>query len=636
MLKINIDDGKDYLEYLKPFILDIISDLEYEVINDEITTKNLLSKFGLEIPRRTVQLLLQRIQKSGVINKKDGCYKVIGTIPQTSILRDKANAERHISSVVEGLIEYFNEHTQSKNEFNEEIAINALLSFLSSFSIPCLKAYLRGTTIPQVTNGKNWKIILVSQFVYYIHKNDPARFESFITLVQGNMLANALLCPDLKYATKSYTDVIFYLDTPLLLQLLGLEGEPWKQAVQELLNLIFKLDGKVACFEHTRDELEKVILKSSEYVTSTNGKGRIVLEARRNNITKSDFLLMVEKIDDYLAEFKISVIKTPPYIEKFQIGEETFAKFLDDEVSYHNPKARQYDINSVRSIYVLRDGYYPSSIEKCKAVLVTSNTAFSKAAYEFGKNHNESREISSVITDFSLANTAWLKAPQGAPSLPQKEVLAFAYAGLNPTPDFWEKILHESEKLEKNNTITARDHQLLRSSSLIQDELMRLTLGEEDALTGQTITETIQRITKEIKSEESLKLLEANEKHDYTKKELDQFKGKMDSLKEKLYWDAEKLAKKDADAIRLFLCFIIVIGVCYMNGFIGEENDYYIYLLLCKVIVTIYTIICFYKDGATIERVYGNIKEFSLKKRLDKKQKELNLTLWEHDNSQNM
>lgn len=621
MLKVNIDGGKDYLEYLRPFILDILSDLKNDVISDEIITGRLLSKFGLEIPRRTVQVVLQRIKKSGVISKSDGCYKVIGPIPETSIIRDKAKAERHISSVVEGLIRYFSNKTDSKRAFNEEIAIDALLAFLSKFSIPCLKAYLRGTTIPHIYNGKDWKIILVSQYIQYLNKNDPERFESFITLAQGNMLANALLCPDLKFATKSYSDVIFYLDTPLLLQLLGLEGEPGKQAVQELLNLIFKLDGKVACFSHTRDELEGIIKSISECLNLNNGRGAIVLEARRNNITKSDFLLMVEKIDDHLDNFNLSVIKTPRYIEKFQISESDFAKSLNDEVSYHNPKAREYDINSVRSIYVLRSGTSPFSIEKCKAVLVTSNTAFSKAAYEFGKNYNESREISSVITDFSLANTAWLKAPLGAPSLPQKEVLAFAYAGLNPSQHFWERILAEAEKLEKNNHISARDHQLLRSSTLVQDELMKLTLGEEDALTEQTITEAIQRVTEEIKLEETIKLSAANKKSEFIKSELDKRIEKEELMKKNIYWNAEKLSKREAKFISVFLCFLIVLGVVY--GVIDPGRKSYIVSFI-SFFIAFFSIFSFIY-GTTIMQIHERMKNYLLTKRLNKKQKELGI-----------
>ncbi|WP_019866692.1 hypothetical protein [Methylovulum miyakonense] len=618
MLKVNIDEGKDYLEYLRPFVLDIFPNLD-NLITDEIITELLRNKFGLVIPRRTVQIVLQRISKSGVIKKIDGNYIVIDPFPLTNIAKDKAIAERHISAVIEGLIKYFKEETVANKEFNEEIAIDVLLIFLSKFSIPCLKAYLRGTTIPDVPNGKDWKIILVSQYINYLNKNDPERFESFICLVQGHMLANALLCPDLKFATKSFQDVCFYLDTPLLVQLFGLGGEPKKQAVEEMLRLVLKLDGKFACFSHTREELEGVLRRSSDFVNSNQGKGEIILEARRQNISKSDLLLMAEKIDEYLEKYKISINGTPAYLEKFQISETNFANSLDDEVSYKNPKARVYDINSVRSIYVLREGSSPFSIEKCKAVLVTNNTAFSKAAYEFGKNQSESKEISSVITDFSLANIAWLKAPQGAPSLPRKEVLAMAYAGLNSNPIFWEKFLSETEKLENIGKISPRDHQLLRSNIHITDELMKLTLGEENALTAQTITETLSRVTDEIKSEENAKLLEVSKKLEKTTTQLNELKEKEEYFKQSIYWQQEALVRRDARAISIFLGFLLILGLIY--GFINSDQ---ILFQICFGFVTIFSFFGYFY-GTTVKQIQKVIGGYFLKSRLIKKEKELNI-----------
>ena len=57
------------------------------------------------------------------------------------------------------------------------------------------------------------------------------------------------------------------------------------------------------------------------------------------------------------------------------------------------------------------------SIEKAGAVFVTSNASFARAAWEYGQQHGSSRDVSSVIASFSLANVAWLKAPVGAPSV---------------------------------------------------------------------------------------------------------------------------------------------------------------------------------------------------------------------------
>ena len=219
------------------------------------------------------------------------------------------------------------------------------------------------------------------------------------------------------------------------------------------------------------------------------------MEARRRGTTKSDLLLLAGQIDDKLEDARIDVLNTPRYIKNFQIDEAAFETMLGDEVAYFNPRAKEHDMNSVRSIYVLRAGTSPSILERAKAALVTSNVGFSQAAFQYGQNHAESREVSSVITDFSLVNMAWLKAPLGAPAVPVVELLAFSYAALEPPSGLFEKYLSEIDKLAQQGKITARDHQFLRSSPLAHAELMNLTLGEEEALTEQSIPEMLNRVT---------------------------------------------------------------------------------------------------------------------------------------------
>ena len=141
-----------------------------------------------------------------------------------------------------------------------------------------------------------------------------------------------------------------------------------------------------------------------------------------------------------------------------------------------------------------------------------------------------------MITDFSLANMAWLKAPLGAPAVPMTEVLAFSYAALEPSAELFQKYLREIDKLEKHGKITARDHQLLRSSQLVRGELMNLTLGEESALTEQTVTEVLTRVTEEIKKEGSDKYKKEQAAHRETRKQLADEHARKKDAQERLYW----------------------------------------------------------------------------------------------------
>ena len=55
-----------------------------------------------------------------------------------------------------------------------------------------------------------------------------------------------------------FNEVTFYLDTPLIVRLLALEGTRKRDAVLELIRLLADLGGSIAMFSHSREELERV------------------------------------------------------------------------------------------------------------------------------------------------------------------------------------------------------------------------------------------------------------------------------------------------------------------------------------------------------------------------------------------
>jgi len=608
MLKVHIDQGQDYLDYLRPFILQVLIAHGIERITDIAVKDHILIDWGLEIPTRAIQVVLKRLARKYPLKKDGGVYIVTGVLPDPRIVAKKADANRHINAVIADLREF------SKNTIkpitNDKEAVDAICAFLSRFDIPCLRAYLRGTTIPDIDNNQDAQIILVCKYVLMLQATNPERFDSFMVVVKGHMLANALLCPDLQSAPKTYKGMAFYLDTPLLVQRLGLEGSHKQLAVENLIELLSSLGATIAVFSHSKEELENVIIGAAKHIESPDGRGTIVAEARKHGTTKSDLLVLVNQLDDKLEDFQIKTIATPKVIANFQIDETAFEKILiNHEVYYSNPRAKEHDINSVRSIYVLRAHTAPKILEHSKAVLVTSNTGFSKTAFQYGQIHKESREISSVITDFSLANIAWLKAPLGSPNIPMAEVLAFAYAAMQPSNELLDKYMVEIDKLEKNGKLTARDHQLLRSSQFVQDELMGLTLGDEDALTEQTVTETLKRVTAEIIKEEDRKLKAEHDEHNHTKSLLDEERKKRENIQKKLYWSCLKKAKNCTWIITFMFSVFLVVGLICSLG-VSSNYPYVEYSLFSGLSIFIMVTLINLIFGITVKNIHQKIQNY--------------------------
>ena len=220
ILKVNIDQGHDYLDYIRPFVLQILVDQNLDVITSNSISQYLSEQFGLEVPIRTVDIVLRRISRSLPIKRKSGVYRKIGELPDPQIASKQAKAERQIDAVLNGLYQFSQDTSAPLANSGEAVA--PICAFLSEFAITCLRAQLRGTAIPNVDRARRSDIVLVGNYVHHVRESDPERFDGFLILVRGHMLANALVCPDLINCPKSYRNVSFYLDTPLLVHRLGI------------------------------------------------------------------------------------------------------------------------------------------------------------------------------------------------------------------------------------------------------------------------------------------------------------------------------------------------------------------------------------------------------------------------------
>ena len=523
VLRTVVNSGGDYLTYFEPFVLHAINvSPNGEPIKDRDVKTLLFEEVGLEIPLYTVQLLLKRFRKKRIVLKENGLFYKNDRTPQSIFPTEKQKIGKTLKKTIDGFIEFC--ENQNYNKITFETGEKRILQFLSQFGVKCLRAFHKNHALPEHGDPTEEDLFTVSAYISNLHKSDPSGLADFMIVAEGHFLANALMCPELGRSPRDFKKVTFYLDTPVILSLLGLDSEEEQNSVVELVDLLSRLKAGIACFDHTIDETRKVIQSASENFERFDSSGKLVSECRRKGLSQSDLVLVKEKIDQKLDDFKIEIIPRPKPSMRFQIDEQRFQEILADKVNYRNEKARLIDIESVRSIYNLREGLRAGSIENCKAVLVTSNSGYAEAAYEYGREFESSSDVSAVITDFSLANVAWLKVPLDSSSIPEKEVIAFAYASIKPSPEFIARCIDEAEKLNLNGVVDDTDLDILRSSFRATDELFQMTATRDVSLSKQTMQETLRRVKRELVAKENQALQIEQKGHIETRKQLEKLR----------------------------------------------------------------------------------------------------------------
>ena len=460
MLKVKYDrNNQDYLDYLRPYVLQVLPEPGAQLVSQGIADK-LISEFGLKVPIQVVERLLSRISKSKAIIKQNGFFYVQSNSRDDQFEQKRIEAKGEISEV----ILKFKQHCQERFnlELSDEEAMVSLVGFIRSFAVDCLRSFLHATPIPEVPSSRKTDVWAAS-FVNSAADELGSTWKRVKTLFQSVFLANAFTCPDSELSTAKFKDVVFYFDTPMVLSVLGLHGLYEQNKCNELIKQIRELGRNCASPRRDgSDEVVSVLQFAENHLDDDRFQNRVLRYINEAAKTKSDIAIIRGSVPQLLKHERISVRETPQYDPRYQINETELEGCLDQDIGHMNPKALLHDINAIRSIYVLRSGISPSRLEQAKAVFVTPNHRLARAADNYSKQFEMTREISPVITDFSLANICWLKKPESADTLISFEILATSFAALSLRNPNGAHVSKECEKLRKEGKITEDQLVLVR------------------------------------------------------------------------------------------------------------------------------------------------------------------------------
>ena len=561
MLKVNYDEkqGNNYLDYVLPLVVNAVFRSNQKSVTSEDVQSFMQDRFGLHVPIHVIGLLLRRLTKRGHFSRDHGVFHVVNLPDTTDMNSETASAQRATQAVLHALIDYAKDNFSI--EWNTEDATDAVIEYLHQFSIDFLKSYHRGTALPPVTSVDAKHIYVVASFIAHTSETQLDLFDAVLVLVKGHMLANALLCPDLDALQRKFGDVSFYFDTPILLNLLDPDKSPQHRATTELVELLANLGGKLRVFAHTMRETRNVYVWLEKNMDNPDASGKQLERFRRQSLRPSDVVLMASGLEHELKAFGVRVMPTPTHVAESQIAELDLEDAIEDEISYSNPKARLFDIESIRSVYTLRDGGCPERIEDCKAILVTDNGGLACAAQKFADEQEEG--MSSVILDYALANMAWLKAPLGASDLPRLQTMAFAYGALDVPSNLWGKYVDEIDRLRDRGELRPEDHEVLRSRSLSGEALMEETLGDEDRLSRDSIYQVLERAKKRVTAEKEAEFDTERQEHVRTLEALEREREQRDARQKRLFWLSRRVAKVTAKSVFAIALVALLAGLLW-------------------------------------------------------------------------
>ena len=564
LLKQQIDSGKDYYDYLVPFIEQIYIEKPDGTFDANEIQGLMDSDFGLIIPQDVVRFVLRRMKGRKLIKEEFYKFSKGQKFKGKDLKDDKKNASDQINEVIEELQKFAK--SLGRDNLSSEQAMEAIQRFLSKFQISCISTFIQDTALPSLSKIEHWDEGLVGLFVGDIVENNFPLFGKFMVLVQGNMLANALISTDTRTPPDTFRKTTFYFDTPNLLYALGYSGDDKQVLAKEMISLLKNLNGGIAVFKHSIEEAIGVITATAKNIDDLKfAQKTLNIVARQKRWTKSDLLIRAGKIESDLEDIGFQIKPTPNYNERFQIDEEKLKELLKSanvNVFEEQSIALNADINSIRSIYCLRRDKPSWRLEDTNAILVTSNSAFVRASYKYNQTHDSLKSYSPAINNFTLTNIAWLKSPNFAQNLIDAQAIALAYSAMRLPQSELEAFLKRVTSLVQEGKESYGDLQLLRSSEKFLTELASTKAAGNDLESEQTVSSVIGKVRAAYSAEtdEAKSALQIErEKHRQTQEDLKELQKQKNERLQKRAKRCDTVRRIGGNLL-IFAVFVIVLS----------------------------------------------------------------------------
>lgn len=565
--------GRDVLSRFEPMALDRLYHSGAELVSVPELQADIESEFGLKIPGAALQTISRRASRNDLLKRENNVLLVDrDRLAEYDLSNVRASARRAYEALVrlgsDHALRFF-DHELTPDRFG-----TALWSFVERHASPLLAAMVDDAALPSMSQSVEPLDLIVASFVVEVQEGDPEAFEYLSYVAKGAIVASALYFPDPAEFEARLDGLALYLDTTILLRLVGASGPDLQALAADLARLATIRGAKLACFEHNIREVRGVLAACAKHVKRRDGS--YYGEASEHMVSTGWETAEVHALSDSLEELLeasgVEVKLKPPHVDALTVDESLLEETLQEHVHYANPSARLKDLDSITAIYRLRKGRSSTRLSKTRAVFVTNNTALVRAGRAFEKLDDIDRgSIPLCMPDFSLTTHLWVSQQIEAPDMPIRSLVADSYSVMRADDHVWRLYLEKVEELRTSRKVTDVDYVLLRQSLQVRSLIMHETHQDPDAFTEGTVRRVLEHARRTIQNEALVEAAVAREEATAANTRTATVKA---DARERSAQAAKKLAARDQETQRVVrkvaravsVSLLALIGLCAIVG----------------------------------------------------------------------
>lgn len=559
LLKATLDEGKDYLELFMPFVTDVIwsrvpNDFDIGEIREEMTTKH-----GLQLPVETMEILLRRAAKRGIIRRAGGRYfRDLNKLKAPRLATQRKTIEREINALADALRNFAND----QGEFidSDEEALSWLFSFLSEYQVQLLLDD-ENEQLELLTDHLNIsQTRTVARFIQHVSEREPALAEYLRHVLEGFVLQNTLLLNDVNVASKTFRHLEVYFDSNFLFGLLGYNGPAREVANRELLELLRVTKAYPRAFDKTILEMRRILNVYESHLSTPEGRATLFpTELTRfiltQGYTASDIRQHSALLEQRIRTLGIEITQIPKRHREYTLDEQLLAERLRRASESGNEPRIVHDIDCVAAVLTIRRGQQPRLLDDARAVFATSNGKVVKTVVDWYRD-NGMAGFPPIIHAQQLSNIAWLKRPASGSKLKLHELVALCAAALRPSRSTWNKFLRHLRRLEESGELSSDESIAIVVSELIEPALAEVEERDDD-LDAASLTEIVERVKESYKEEAAKSIAAAVAEANRERRRREEVIAQVEDR-------SKQIARRVSTAIFGCLAWVILLGVILM------------------------------------------------------------------------
>ena len=563
-------EGHDLLSAISSLVLQCIES------NDSFddVRQRFRREYVTEIPEDMLRTILKRLKHKNLVEYESKFSNIRLKIPEgvqrRSDLQDSTSSlQREFSSLIEGMkVYYASRKYPLPGNFEKE-----LIAFIDQ-NIGDTSSLMSGSGVV----GCNQK--RVAGYIACIEKSDPAKFKLLQNVFFGRVYIDIIKTRSDYSKNVTLKPVKIYLDTNIILSVLGFDDKADKQRADELLQILRQTPKiELLVFDETVSEArQRIHYASNEMQTysSNIAVDSLAFRLKRAGYTKESLVPMIENLETSITDQGIKIVPLPTINEESKVYKEVSESINSESVKLDRqkaPKTLRHDTLILCAIKALRENMTSNLFEKSQQIFVTPDIAINAVS------RNQAKKIHTYplsISVIEIVSTLWMRHIGNediANSLIRQSIMAYVRERAI-SQSLWNKFIAAIEEAKNNNRLTRDDIAMIISD----DETRRILAEKQDDAPEQLVSDSYIKSLRKIRESES--------------RERELAINKVQNVEGYINKRSKKLASCVVKTIAGLL-FVIVISVIGILIKIFGVNDFVNWLTLVGIVVVLFFALVF-------------------------------------------